>query len=160
MFGLTWQDVDVARGLLQLRDTKSGKTRAAIMTSSVKDMFDSRERGEPSSLVFEDRRGKRIASISTTFDRVVKEIGLNEGIDDNRLRVVFHTLRHSFASWLVQVGVPLYTVAKLMGHATLRMTERYSHLAPDHLQAAVKILEASMVKAKPGKVLDIATRRG
>jgi len=47
-----------------------------------------------------------------------------------------------------------------MGHATLRMTERYSHLAPDHLQAAVRTLEANMVKAKPGKVLDIAARRG
>lgn len=157
VFALTWGDVDLARGVLTLKDTKSGKTRAAIMTEAVKAMFDRRDRAAPSSLVFTDRNGKRIAAISTTFDRVVKGMGLNAGVEDRRQRVVFHTLRHSFASWLVQEGVPLYTVAALMGHATLRMTERYSHLAPDHLQAAVRTLEASMSKAKPAKIVDLAS---
>ncbi len=61
-------------------------------------------------------------------------------IKDARQKVVFHTLRHTFASWLVEKGVPLYNVAKLMGHSTIDMTQRYSHLAPDSLRSAAMCL--------------------
>jgi len=55
--------------------------------------------------------------------------------------MVIHTLRHTFASWLVQRGTPLYTVSKLMGHSSIKMTERYAHLAPDTQRAAAMDLE-------------------
>ena len=42
-------------------------------------------------------------------------------------------LRHTFASWLVMEGVPLFEVSKLLRHASIQMTERYAHLAP-HLK--------------------------
>jgi integrase len=71
----------------------------------------------------------------------VKDLALNEGISDNRQKVVIHTTRHTFASWLVQKGTPLYTVSKLMGHSSIRMTERYAHLAPDTQRAAAMELE-------------------
>ena len=57
-------------------------------------------------------------------------------------KVVFHTLRHTFASWLVMKGVPLYTVSKLLGHSSLVMTYRYAHLAPDVQKDAVNLLAA------------------
>ena len=58
--------------------------------------------------------------------------------------VSFHTLRHSFASHLVMSGSDLLTVKELMGHATLDMTLRYAHLAPDHKAAAVNRLDTYM----------------
>ena len=61
--------------------------------------------------------------------------------------MVFHTLRHTFTSWLVMAGTPLYTVGKLLGHSTSAMTERYSHLAPNHMQEAIKALEAAMTQS-------------
>jgi len=42
----------------------------------------------------------------------------------------FHVLRHTFASWMVMKGVPLYTVSQWMGHQSINITERYAHLAP------------------------------
>lgn len=52
----------------------------------------------------------------------------------------FHDLRHTYASWLVQAGAPLRTVQELLGHTTLAMTQRYSHLADEHLREAVEMM--------------------
>jgi len=55
----------------------------------------------------------------------------------------FHDLRHTFASHLVMSGVDLMTVKELLGHATLTMTMRYSHLAPDRRMRAIKTLDSA-----------------
>ena len=62
--------------------------------------------------------------------------------------VVFHTLRHTFASWLVQKGQPIYTVSKLLGHRGIKHTERYAHLAPTTQRAAVQGLEGALISVK------------
>lgn len=49
----------------------------------------------------------------------------------------WHDLRHTCASWLVQAGVPLHTVAELLGHSSTAVTKRYAHLAPQHLADAI-----------------------
>ncbi len=54
----------------------------------------------------------------------------------------WHDLRHTFASRLVMTGVDLRTVQELLGHKTIDMTVRYSHLAPTHVQEAVERLTA------------------
>jgi len=56
----------------------------------------------------------------------------------------FHTLRHTAASWLVMEGVDLYTVGKIFGHKTPRMTQRYAHLSPDYMAGAVGKLDEIM----------------
>lgn len=56
------------------------------------------------------------------------------------LRCRWHDLRHSCASWLVQAGVPIYTVAEILGHSSVQVTKRYAHLAPQHLQDAIEKL--------------------
>ena len=66
------------------------------------------------------------------------------GIEDLR----FHDLRHTFASWLVQRGRTLKEVQEALGHQTVTMTMRYSHLAPDHLRAAVAVLDG-VLPAQP-----------
>lgn len=65
-----------------------------------------------------------------------------------------HTFRHTTASRLVQNGVDLYTVQRMLGHSTIRVTERYAHLAPKNLQEAANALNAaqhtdSMRKTNP-----------
>jgi integrase len=56
----------------------------------------------------------------------------------------WHTTRHTFASHLVMRGVPLKAVQELMGHATILMTMRYAHLAPDVARDAVKLLDPAL----------------
>ncbi|MBK7552183.1 MAG: tyrosine-type recombinase/integrase [Syntrophaceae bacterium] len=89
----------------------------------------------PEDFVFQSKRGEKIKEVSHTFDRVVKDLKINEGIKDPRQKVVFHTLRHTFASWLAIQGTPILTIKELLGHQTLAMTERYSHLSPGPQEA-------------------------
>lgn len=60
-----------------------------------------------------------------------------------------HDLRHTFASWLVADGVPLHTVQMLLGHASIRTTERYAHLAPDALDDE-RVLRSLASGRRPG----------
>ncbi|OGP25761.1 MAG: hypothetical protein A2X99_05590 [Deltaproteobacteria bacterium GWB2_55_19] len=158
VFSLTWADVDTDKGLLTLKDTKSGKNRAAFMTEAVKEVFRSKERGAPSELVFQTKSGEKIKQISLTFARAVDSLKLNEGIKDRRQRVVFHTLRHTYASWHVENGTDLYVVKELLGHSDISMTQRYSHLSESGLQAAVKRLESTL--PAPSKVIEMVVKKG
>ena len=59
----------------------------------------------------------------------------------------FHHFRHTFGSWLVMRGRPLKEVQELLGHASITMTMRYAHLAPDRLRDAVASLEDFSTKS-------------
>ncbi|RLA84268.1 MAG: hypothetical protein DRG40_06000 [Deltaproteobacteria bacterium] len=94
------------------------------------------------------QRAKKIKKISNAFLRAVDALGLNRGVEDPRERVVFHTLRHTFASWLASRGTPLHVIQKLLGHRTIRMTERYSHLLPSAEKEAIKGIENMVLTQK------------
>jgi integrase len=141
IFGLKWSDVDLQNNRLNLRDTKGGRNRYPLMTDEVKNVFLSKEAGSPDNLVFPDRNGKVRNAISKSFSKTVDDLSLNSNCVDSRGKVVFHTLRHTFASWLVQSGVPIYQVAKHLGHSNVIITERYAHLAPHNFENSVKVIE-------------------
>jgi hypothetical protein len=83
--------------------------------------------------VFWDVDGNRVQSIKRSWATACRRAG----IEDFRI----HDLRHTCAAWLVSAGVPLTEVRDLLGHSTVRMTERYAHLAPENVRAAVARLE-------------------
>lgn len=156
LFNLTWKDTDLENGLLTLRDAKAG-TRMAYMTETVKNMLAGRKMLAENKLVFPDRDGKKMERISNSFARAVENIGLNDGLTDRRQKVVFHTMRHSFASWHVQSGTDLYTLQMLMGHRSFEMVQRYAHLGENTLKKAVKNLEESMNKRN--NVIELQQKR-
>ncbi len=148
IFNLKGQDADFQNELLALRDTKNTETRYAPMTKEVKKILKARLPDDQNAYFFTGKRGAKIKEISNAFQRIVDKLGFNEGVEDSRQRVVFHTLRHTFASWLAIQGTPLLTIAKLMGHKSIVMTMRYSHLSPDHKKDAVNAVAAAMRKQK------------
>ena len=138
---LTWQDVDLTKGTLTIRDAKAG-SRYAFLTEQAAAMLKTRKQGKPAELVFKGRKGE-MSRISPTFFRAVDDLKLNEGITDTRLRVYFHTCRHSYASWMIEEGADLYTVQKLLGHKTNVMTQRYAHMSENRLRDATRALSLS-----------------
>jgi len=154
IFSLTWENVNMDTGQIRVMDTKSGKNRTAYMTQRVKDMFQALE--DDQGLVFPSNTGGRVGQISATVVRIIKAIGLNDGITDSRNKATFHSFRHTFASRLVANGTDLYTVKELMGHSTLAMTERYSHVSNDSLELAVKRMEQATAKKAVAVVIPLA----
>ena len=103
---LMWGDIDFGNGQILIRDPKNGQNRFAFLTEPVKAMLERRfTRQDKESLLFPTATGKKRAQVSRAFGDCVEKLGLNAGVNDPRQKVVFHTLRHTFASWLVQKGV-------------------------------------------------------
>jgi len=141
---LEWQDVNLDENHLVLRDPKNKSSRIAPITPMVKDMFKQKGRGKPSDLIFLSTKKGKLSRISRTFVRVVDDLGLNDGITDRRNRLTFHSLRHSFASFLGMGGASPIEIKEALGHKSVHMAMRYSHLSPTALKKIPGIIEGSL----------------
>jgi integrase len=150
ILSLRGSDINLPSRVVHVRDAKAG-TRMAHMTDAVAPVFEDVMPATPDGLLFCSREGKplRVTDTSNTFAKVIKALGFNDGLTDRRQKVVFHTLRHTFCSWLAIRGVPLYTIGVLVGHSSLEMTKRYSHLCPDTKRKAISHVEVMAQNGKP-----------
>lgn len=137
LFALDWRSVNLPLRILTVEagNAKSGKTRHVPLNDEAQDVLTRwRRQGNGKGLVFPGVGGARMTNINKSWDGLTTAA---EMPDFN-----FHDLRHTFASRLVMAGVDLNTVRELLGHADIKMTLRYSHLAPGKLADAVAKLEA------------------
>ena len=134
---LKWGDLNFSEGQekITVRLSKNGEMRYIQMNEAViKTLVGIRKHPE-SPYVFCGEDGHPY-----NFQKSFETARKNSGI----LRFRFHDLRHTFASQMVMAGVDLNTVRELLGHKSLEMTLRYSHLSPDHKARAVRVLDARM----------------
>jgi integrase len=141
-----WEDFDFERKVWVIPMTKSGRPRHVPLIPEVVFLLHRLREALPKlmsqQLLLEipwvlpnPKTGKPFKTIFNSWNTARHEAGVED------LRI--HDLRHSFASALVNNGVPIYDVQKLLGHQDVRTTERYSHLAPERLRASA----ANVVKS-------------
>jgi integrase len=137
LFGLLWSDVDMEGRVLTLRgeEGKSGKTnRVPLNDAAFRAFAEWRRQSGDGGLVFPSpRTGGRFDDCKKAWKTLMRKAG----IENFR----WHDMRHDFASRLVMRGVDLNTVRELMGHADMKMTLRYAHLAPEAKVKAVGVLD-------------------
>ncbi len=135
-FHLQWEHVDFNVGILTIPRSKHGETRRVPMNDTVREILRSRPSRLKSAYVFPSATGETPIDTHNYMRRVFMPALEAAGIEGFR----WHDLRHTFASRLVMKGVDLRTVQELLGHKTLVMTQRYSHLSPEHQLNAVQRL--------------------
>jgi integrase len=131
LLGLDWRNVDLASRRITFMETKNGEDRSVRLC----------ERAYQTLLALGPKEsgpvftwgGKAVKDMRSSFAKACERAG----IENFR----FHDLRHTFASRLVQGGVPLYEVMNLTGHKSLSMVQRYAHLAPEFQEAAIRVLD-------------------
>jgi integrase len=128
---LLWTDVDLDKANLTVRAAaaKGGKRRDVPLNDEALDVLKRWKKQCKTIRVFE------FADPKTAIARVLDKAKITD--------FSLHDCRHTFASKLVMAGVDLNTVRELLGHADLKMTLRYSHLAPKHKAAAVALLSSA-----------------
>ena len=137
-----WIDIHFDEQVWRIPMTKSGNPLTVPLTSEAVDLLIALRQQLPYILrdeylkgnewIFPNpKTGKPFQSIFNSWHTARKKAGLSD------LRI--HDLRHSFASALVNHGVPIYDVQKLLGHQSVKTTERYSHLSSDRLRSSSSI---------------------
>jgi len=133
IYHLAWKDIDLESGMLHVSskegwDPKTDKSSRHIpIAKDLAKHLKGLKRSTP--WVIGERPSKSV--MSAYFQKISRKARLDGNL---------HTLRHTFGSHLAQAGVPLHTIAKLMGHSTTRTTELYAHLAPKDLKSAISRL--------------------
>lgn len=132
-YGLHWNQIDFERRQLHLAKTKNGDPRViplnAVAVAALDQLKGKKDKPGSSPVFPSVRTGESLQGSRGWFSTALDEAKV--------LDYTWHCNRHTFASRLVMAGVDLRTVAELLGHRTLQMVMRYSHLAPEHQTSAV-----------------------
>lgn len=133
ILGLKWKDINFNQGIITVEKTKNDESRKIQVNDLLIETLRDLRKISNSEYVFCDKEGRPYTTVKTAFKTALEKAGIKD--------CVFHTLRHTFASNLVMRGVDIVTVKELLGHKTIDMTMRYSHLSSEHKKRAVKLLE-------------------
>ena len=133
VLALCWKNVDFVNDLLTIEHGKGDKRRQVEINARLKLALQDYGKNCKSEYLFcSDHTGKPISSLKTAFLAAVRRSGIGP--------CRFHDLRHTFATRLVSRGADLVTVQKLLGHASIEMTLRYSHPGAKERREAVALL--------------------
>jgi len=141
ILSLKWTNVDFLRGYILIETSKSGKPRKIPMNGAVSSAL----MGLPhvAEFVFYNPETKApVQDIKRAFNTACQRAEIKG------LRL--HDLRHTAATWMIQAGVDIVTVSRILGHASIQMTMRYAHPTPENMKRAVERL---------GEILDLTRQK-
>ena len=131
---LNWSNVDLLRRQILVTGTKSGKNRIIPINSDLLSVLEDlkRTKGGNGYVFANTRSGRPLQDIKRAFHTACSAAGIRG--------FRFHDCRHTFGTRLVHRGVDLITVKDLLGHSTVKVTERYTHSTSDSKRSAVEVL--------------------
>ncbi len=133
---LTWTQFDKAAGYLTLPKTKNGERRDIPLMGTAFTLLKSQHQlGRRSAFIFSDSQGRPFSR--SHIDHEFLDAVHRACVEDFR----FHDTRHTFASWAAMGGIEIYAISKLLGHLSIRSTEIYTHLSPNHITRQVLLLD-------------------
>lgn len=140
IINLRWEDYDPIGGFLHLKNTddftlKNKRRRSIPLNKTAKSVLDAIRRESEYIFSNEKKLKRPVSSISSRFKKCVRKAHLPEEIH-------FHSLRHTAATWLIQQGVPVTYVQRILGHANVSTTLIYTHHAEEHLKHAVQKIDS------------------
>lgn len=131
LVGLNFNDLDLTLGIVKVFG-KGRKERIVPVGSkaleALKTYLEGRKSGKPDDPLFVNSRGRRLTARSV--DRIIKKYSKISGIVR---KVSPHTLRHTFATHLLDAGADIREIQEMLGHSSLSTTQRYIHLTPGKL---------------------------
>jgi len=143
LYGLAWENVNLARRVLTIPRSKNGETRHVPLNSvALAALSELHKRSDGTGAVIRNLQGEPLAGPRHWFEPAIRRAKIRD--------FSWHCLRHTFASRLVMAGVDIRTVQELLGHKSIAMTVRYSHLRPKHTLAAVERLAGANTEAPTG----------
>ena len=135
ILNISIKDIDSTHQLLTLKDFKNNSTYKAFITEELQTLLENYivNHNIKSKLFIKNPQRRLRELLNTLFNKDIED-------NDRKNKVVFHTLRHTFASHLAINGTPIFTIQKLMNHKDIKMTLRYAKLSPDSGREALKRL--------------------
>ncbi|WOS36991.1 Tyrosine recombinase XerC [Oligella urethralis] len=135
ILSLEWSQVDLNEKVAWLTadKTKSGKARPIPLNDDTCAVLKSCQGDDPRWVFVRDSTGQNPKTINyKSFNAATKAVGLDD--------FHFHDLRHTWASWHVQAGTPLFVLKEMGGWETLEMVKKYAHLNASHLAEYSSVL--------------------
>ena len=133
---LRWDQVDFNLGQIEVTFSKNGEKRFIPMSLTLRDTLLTLPRHFKSPFVFCNSDGKPFCDLKRSFKTSLQQAEIED--------FTFHDLRHTFASYFLMSGGDIKTLQEFLGHKSLRMTQRYSHLSQSHKVKAITRMDTYM----------------
>ncbi|RLA78263.1 MAG: site-specific integrase, partial [Epsilonproteobacteria bacterium] len=139
--GLKWSNVNFNTNTIYFKKTKNGNARHIFINDSLLKTINYLQENKKSNLVISTSTGGVILRMPDHFMTALESIIPGNKEEDSQNKITTHNLRHTHASWLAMAGLNILHIKEQLGHKTLEMTLRYSHLVPDRRYEVTKALD-------------------
>ena len=139
IWGLSWEDVDLAQGAILLHETKNKERRGLALHGVVLEMLQTKafSTAEKHGLIFPSTKKKKVpVNFRKSFLTALDLAGIKD--------FTWHDIRHTTASYLAMQGATSNEIAEILGHKSLDMVKRYSHISQAHSSSVLKKLNQSL----------------
>ena len=134
VINITWRDVDFDRDVIHVKKAKGQKERIVFFHKKLKEILKNHDCNDRSSILISERGNKYD---KRTIQEIVKNTAVKAGINK---KITPHSLRHSFATHLLEAGADIRYIQKLLGHKNMQTTQIYTHVANKNIRNMANLI--------------------